>query len=143
MEAFSTIITLFHTNAPEKCISRNLTPDLESFDTFKDDLIAMAGMSANTRQILLACEEAFANIVSYSGTDRIDARCTMVGKDLVVRYEDNGIPFDPINAVLPDKDFDELDTGGMGIVILKKTAKELQYFRIGEKNLLTMTFEIS
>ena len=136
----TTIITIAHTDAPDKCVTRDLPPVLESFDLFKDDIVGMIGMSAATRKILLACEEAFANMVSYSGADIIGARCTIVDKDLVVRFEDNGIPFDPLNAVLPEKDFDDLDTGGMGIIILRKTAKDILYFRIGGKNLLTITF---
>ena len=136
----TTIITIAHTDAPDKCVTRELPPVLESFDLFKDDIVGMIGMSAATRKILLACEEAFANIVSYSGADIIGARCTIVDNDLVVRFEDNGIPFDPLNAVLPEKDFDDLDTGGMGIIILRKTAKDILYFRIGSKNLLTITF---
>lgn len=137
----TTIFTLFHTKEPEHVVSYTVTPELESYDDFKDAMIEALGMNATTRKMLLACEEIFSNIVDYSGTDSIDLLFAADEHTAVVRYEDNGIEFDPTSPHLPQKDFDEMDTGGMGIMIVKQIASEIRYNRINGRNILTLTFE--
>ena len=57
-------------------------------------------------------------------------------------FSDNGIPFDPVNADIRKKEFEELDTGGMGIMLARENSKEMIYNRIDDRNVLTLSFEV-
>ena len=97
-------------------------------------------MSRETRQIILACEEAFVNITSYSGTDKIMVCCKGDKDELIIVFEDNGIPFDPLKKEAPEKDFEDFDKGGMGIDLIEKLASDISYIRKDDKNILTLIF---
>jgi len=93
-------------------------------------------------KVCLACEEAFANIVSYSGAQHIFYRVSEADGRLTVVLEDDGAPFDPLMTQPIEKDFEELDSGGMGISLVKNIADELSYRRSGGRNILTLTFSL-
>ena len=138
----TTIITLFRSEEPSRLVRKELSVDLEAYDEIKDEMIGMIGLNPTSRKILLACEEVYANIVDYSGADSASALCALSESTFIVRFEDNGKAFDPINTVIPRKSFEEMDTGGMGISIVKQIATEVTYNRICDKNILTMMFEV-
>ncbi|MCR5060357.1 MAG: SpoIIE family protein phosphatase [Saccharofermentans sp.] len=119
---------------------KELPPEEDAFDEIKDVLIERLGMSRETRQIILACEEAFVNIASYSGTDKIMVCCKCDKDELIIVFEDNGIPFDPLKKEAPEKDFEDFDKGGMGIDLIEKLASDISYIRKDDKNILTLIF---
>ena len=90
---------------------------------------------------ILACEEIFVNIVSYSGTDQVVFSSKLCGNVWMLTYEDNGIPFDPVKAEWEKGEFEDLDRGGMGILIARRNSKDIIYNRIGNRNVLTMVFD--
>lgn len=57
---------------------------------------------------------------------------------LRVVLADDGIPFDPLAAEPADKDFEDLDSGGMGINLVRQLASHLEYQRNGDRNILTI-----
>lgn len=59
----------------------------------------------------------------------------------MLTYEDNGIPFDPVKAEREKGEFEDLDRGGMGILIARRNSKDIIYNRIGSRNVLTMVFD--
>ena len=77
-----------------------------------------------------------------SGADRIDFLCVKTDDRLVIRFSDNGSSFDPVNNEAQEKEFEELDTGGMGIVLVKQITEKLTYRRIKDKNILRMVFKL-
>ncbi len=58
-------------------------------------------------------------------------------------FSDNGIPFDPSTAAVADKDFEDLDTGGMGIKLARMYSNDMIYIRVKNRNMLTLKFEIT
>ena len=117
-----------------------LKPDLESFSVIKNEILGALGNSDCTRTIIMVCEEIYANIVSYSGADEVSYSISRAGDTYSVTFLDNGIPFDPVNSELPDKEIDELDTGGMGIKLARLYSREMIYQRADDRNRLTMKF---
>ncbi|MGX8728039.1 MAG: SpoIIE family protein phosphatase [Lachnospiraceae bacterium] len=118
----------------------SLAVSLSEFEKLKKRLLSMLEGSSNSVQIVLAAEEAFVNIVSYSGATAIGYECSKA-EDFVLTLTDDGVAFDPL-AEREEKDFDEFDSGGMGILLIRQIAKKVIYERSGEKNCLTMTFAI-
>jgi anti-sigma regulatory factor (Ser/Thr protein kinase) len=121
---------------------RSLSVELSAFDTVKETVIAAAGDKPETRQALLACDEALTNIVSYSGANILEFCCTTNGEGLSVTFSDNGIPFDPTAAILEEKDFEYLDGGGMGLNLIRQSTASLHYERRGDRNILTLFFSM-
>lgn len=115
---------------------------LASFEEIRQAAFAEAGESPETRKALLACDEALANIVRYSGATELAFRCQRKGNTLCIRFRDNGIPFDPTATRTEDKEFDRLDSGGMGLNLIRQTALSTQYERRDGRNHFTMTFPI-
>ena len=95
-----------------------------------------------TRNIILACEEIFSNIVNYSGADQIAFSCRRSGDVWFVTFIDNGTPFDPVKTKRKEPAFEDLEFGGMGIKLARTLSKDMVYNRVGVKNVLTMTFAI-
>jgi serine/threonine-protein kinase RsbW len=92
----------------------------------------------------LALDELFTNIVSYSFTDHKEHSIIISitkQKDMVtMRIEDDGLPFNPINATPPDFrcDLDDIKIGGLGIHIIKRLMDEISYERSNGKNILML-----
>lgn len=122
---------------------RDLTPDIASFAAVKQTMLESLGDNDKTRMMILACEEMFSNIVNYSGADNVRFSCERRGDTYSVTLSDNGVPFDPVKATVKDKEFEELDTGGMGIMLARNNSKEMIYSRVGGRNMLTLMFEIT
>ena len=122
---------------------RDLTPDIASFAAVKQTMLESLGDNDKTRMMILACEEMFSNIVNYSGADNVRFSCERRGDTYSVTLSDNGVPFDPVKATIKDKEFEELDTGGMGIMLARNNSKEMIYRRVGGRNMLTLMFEIT
>ncbi|MBQ4482572.1 MAG: hypothetical protein II966_04995 [Lachnospiraceae bacterium] len=57
--------------------------------------------------------------MNYSGADSVSFSCRRSTNQYLVTFSDNGIPFDPVQAKLKKKEFEELDTGGMGIMLAR------------------------
>ena len=81
-------------------------------------------------QLQVVVDEAFTNIVSHGeASESVFISLTLEGKWAVIEIWDQGHPFDPEEAPLPD-----LGRGqehGMGVVILKELADEVSYFPKG------------
>ena len=95
-------------------------------------------------EINLAIDEIFTNIVSYAFSDQKEHRITIslaaTDRQIVIRVEDDGCPFDPIKAGEPDTrcPLFEREIGGLGIHIAKRIMDSLLYKREGERNVLIM-----
>ncbi len=94
--------------------------------------------------VTLAMEEIFSNIVFYGFGDDLDHNITLhlfiEGDALILKLQDEGIPFNPLNVQigLRDKPLEERDKGGMGITLAKNLMDQMEYRRERGKNILRM-----
>ncbi len=121
---------------------RKISPEIGSFSLISKEILDSLGNNATSRNIIMVCEEIFTNIVNYSGADEVYYSIRMTEDTYEVTYTDNGVPFDPVRSELPEKSFDELDTGGMGIMLSRLNSREMIYLRENDRNNLTLRFDV-
>ena len=86
-------------------------------------------------------DEIVSNIIRCSGTKTFSVKFVQEGGELTMVYIDSGKPFNPLtDAVDPDVTaaMDEREVGGLGIFMVKKMSKSVEYVREGDKNILTV-----
>ena len=95
-------------------------------------------------EINLGLDELFTNIISYGFEDELEHQIKFsLAKDretLVVHVEDDGRPFNPLDAAGPEvsQDLDSINIGGLGIHLVKKMMDEVDYQRVEGKNKLIL-----
>ena len=93
--------------------------------------------------IMMVIEEIFVNIISYAYPDSKGTVCVTfdVGDELRMKFEDSGIPFDPLKSKDPDPSLTlyERSEGGYGIYLVKKFMDTVSYSYENGKNVLTIT----
>ena len=95
-------------------------------------------------ELNLGLDELFTNIISYGFEDesehQIKFPLSKVAKTLVVEVEDDGKPFNPLDAASPDaaRDLESINIGGLGIHLMKNMVDDIDYQRIEGKNKLTL-----
>lgn len=121
---------------------RKLPIALDAFDIVRETLISATGNTAKLRQALLACDEWIANVVHYSAAENCAFSFRVDGSTLHVSFSDDGIPFDPTLHVGSATDFEALDQGGMGLVLIRESAADMTYERVNGRNVLRLSFFI-
>lgn len=91
--------------------------------------------------VRLSCDEMLTNIVMYSGATSVEVQVIGQEGEKLIRLIDDGIPYDPVTAEPIERDFDDLDQGGMGISLVKHSCDGMDYARLGDKNVLTLHFK--
>ncbi len=120
-----------------------LSCDLAAFGVIKEWMLRECSMAPGIKRIILACEEAFVNIVSYSGARTVWAAASTEEDTLRVVFKDDGIRFDPFTeGIRATKDFEDYD-GGMGIKMILRFAEQADYRYEEGKNVLTMCFSLT
>jgi serine/threonine-protein kinase RsbW len=134
-------------------VSLELRNSLSELDTLGQSLQQFGeelGLSNKVLfQICLAMEEIVSNIISYGYTD--DAvhwiKIAILHEQgiLIIRLEDDGIPFNPLWAQEPDCEcpVEERKVGNLGIHLCKKVMDDMIYERCGNKNILTLKKDIT
>jgi anti-sigma regulatory factor (Ser/Thr protein kinase) len=98
--------------------------------------------------ISLALDEIITNIVEYGYHDQeehlIDVRFSLDEGQVTLIVEDDGVPFDPLDAEVPDtsSSMEERPVGGLGIHLVLNVMDEVAYNYRNEKNCLVMTKKI-
>jgi anti-sigma regulatory factor (Ser/Thr protein kinase) len=97
-------------------------------------------------EINCAAEEIFVNIAKYAYTPAAGTALVSIdaGDDFVIRFEDSGRPFNPLESPAPDLDkpLMERKIGGLGIYLVKKLMDTVNYTRVDGKNVLVMSKKI-
>ncbi len=94
-------------------------------------------------KLRLACEEIVVNVASYAypkGTDGyLDVDIQKTDR-IVIRFEDGGVPFNPLEHKQPDikQSWKQRSIGGLGIFLVNKYMDDLRYEYIDNKNVLTI-----
>src|SRR6185436_19483438 len=93
----------------------------------------------------LALDELVTNVIKYGYDDadehRIQVTVTVDGGLLTLSMDDDGKPFNPLEAPPPDLDLpiEERPIGGLGVFIVRSLADSLAYRREQGHNILTLT----
>ena len=101
--------------------------------------------------IRLTCEEIVANVVSYAypeGTeDFLDVDIQKVAGSeghpdnrIVIRFEDKGVPFNPLEHKKPDLSLPWIQRpiGGLGIYLILQKMDDVRYAYVDNRNVLTV-----
>ncbi len=96
-------------------------------------------------RINLALDELFTNTIEHGFPGReneadISISMRREGETIVVRYEDNGPAFNPLEATEQDTELDLLERpiGGLGLQLIASTFDAVNYERIDDRNVTTL-----
>lgn len=93
----------------------------------------------------LCANEAVTNIISYAfpenGRHEISVRMSFIDLVASLEIEDDGIPFNPLDAPqhVQPASLEEAKIGGLGIDLIRRFMDECTYVRHNGRNLLKMT----
>ncbi len=121
--------------------------NLAAFMEFVADCAARHGCSEERmRETELVLEEALVNVFNYAypgsaGDVEVRYFPDKDGSTFIVEIEDSGIPFDLRSAPPPDltTGLDDRKEGGLGVHFIKQMAEQVEYQRLGDRNILRLT----
>lgn len=122
----------------------HVEPTLESLtevSTFFETALNACGAPAKViSQINIVADEVFSNIARYSGATTATVGCEVNENHAVLRFVDNGRPYDPTEKADPDVTLpaEEREIGGLGIFMVKKTMDAVHYEYMNGFNILTI-----
>ncbi len=92
----------------------------------------------------IALDEIYSNIVKFSGATYADVTCDTDGAFAILRFEDDGVPYNPLEKEDADTTLtaEERDIGGLGILMVKKSMDSIEYFSQDGKNILVLKKEM-
>ena len=121
------------------------TAELDNVLSFADAILEELGCSVKAQmQIDIAIEEIFVNIAHYAYPEAEGEAVIYVesgeGPSVTITFEDEGIPYDPLQNEDPDITLSAEDRpiGGLGIFMVKKSMDEVSYEYKDGKNRLTI-----
>ena len=120
--------------------------NIEAVTSFVNEHLEAMGFPMKAQmQIDIAIDELFGNICHYaygSGTGTAKVRVEQLASEGSVRitFEDEGLPFNPLEHKDPDVTLgiEERGIGGLGIFMVKKIMDDVQYVRRGATNVLSI-----
>ena len=95
----------------------------------------------------LACEEIIMNVTSYAYPEGVDGFLDVdIQKTdrMTIRFEDGGVPFNPLEQEKPDTglSWDKRRIGGLGIFLFRRKMDDVRYAYVDYKNVLTIEKKI-
>ena len=95
----------------------------------------------------LACEEIIMNVTSYAYPEGVDGFLDVdIQKTdrMTIRFEDGGVPFNPLEQEKPDTRllWDKRRIGGLGIFLFRRKMDDVRYAYVDNKNVLTIEKKI-
>lgn len=115
--------------------------NIEEWNSFVDEILEEKNFpQKEMAKIRIAVDEIFSNICYYSKAKTVTIGCKVDEEEATLYFEDDGIPYNPLNR--PDPDISESaetrKEGGLGIYLVKKRMDNLRYEYVEGKNRLTM-----
>jgi serine/threonine-protein kinase RsbW len=106
-------------------------------------LLEVEGLHGSPRfNVELAFEEIGTNIVRHgSPTGDVHVAIVFDADEVVLTFEDDGVPFDPSGHAEPRKpsSLDDAPIGGLGVMLVRKFSTRMNYERTAEhRNRLTL-----
>ena len=109
------------------------------------DMLDANGVGARGRfQAELVFEEMVTNVIRYGYDDEelhiVDVTVSVTDDDVVMVVSDDGKPFNPLERADPAAPTSLADAqiGGLGIMLVRKAARDVTYARTDGRNLLTV-----
>ena len=130
--------------APVVRQSLQAAPEVESIPQvceFLERALQAQGAPRNVMvQVDIAADEIFSNIARYSGAASARVDCEVMDGQAVIRFVDDGKPYDPTAQPEPDITLsaEEREIGGLGIFLVKKSMDRFSYEYAHGQNILTM-----
>ncbi len=96
----------------------------------------------------LCAEEAATNIIRHAFVDAAGNHTFRVALatdgDVTLTFEDEGMPFDPTAYVdpVPPTRLEDAAAGGVGIRLIRGSARSVRYRRVGNTNRLMLSFAV-
>lgn len=92
----------------------------------------------------IAADEIFANISAYSGAAKVQVELRLEDGEALLRFTDDGKPYDPTQEREPDisAPLEERETGGLGIFMVRRLTRSVEYEYSEGLNGLTLRLEI-
>jgi anti-sigma regulatory factor (Ser/Thr protein kinase) len=108
----------------------------------KDEAKKKNSESAVIEKFLIAVEEAFTNIVNYSGLTKeneVIVECTLNDDCIQVTFKDKGKFYNPLADFQKLPNLKEPKIGGYGIYLMWQLTDKLEYKRVHDYNVLSLT----
>lgn len=109
------------------------------------DVLDANGVGARGRfQAELVFEEMVSNVIRYGYDDEelhiVDVAVSVNDDDVVMVVSDDGRPFNPLERPDPTlpKSLADAQVGGLGIMLVRKAARDVSYARTDGRNQLTV-----
>lgn len=146
----------YHGNGFEEKSDKPDMDKMKDFADFVEGVLEENGISMKTvMKIQMTVDEIYSNICYYSGAEevtvgiRIEEGADQKGrgykagrakKEITLYFEDDGIPYNPLERPDPDveKLLEQRKEGGLGIYLVKKRMDRMEYEYINERNKLTV-----
>jgi anti-sigma regulatory factor (Ser/Thr protein kinase) len=111
----------------------------------------LSTFNSNENKLLkidLLIEEIVINIVKYGckgiKNSIIDITIETSDGNVILEISDNGVAFNPLDQEEPDIEagLDKRRPGGLGIFLVQQIAKEIQYVRQDNKNIIRLCLDL-
>lgn len=137
-----------HASATGEQLTLRLVNDLSALEPARQAVLRFLVPHALGRDALfnveLILEETLTNLIRHAFTDdaerQIDLSLQVEPGEIVMRFEDDGIEFNPLDArepLLPTS-IDDAAPGGLGLLLMRKHARSIAYERRDGRNYLTI-----
>jgi anti-sigma regulatory factor (Ser/Thr protein kinase) len=138
------------TEPTETVVIRNHLSELDRVDATVERFGERTGLPAEAlSRLRIVCDDVLSNVIAYAfpddGEHDVEVRLAMVGRRLVVRVSDDGIPFDPLTVAPPDLNapLAQRQIGGLGIHLVRSLFDEVTYERRADRNVLTLASKVA
>lgn len=139
----------FESILTETITLKNNVSDVPRLCSFQDSVYAKMNIEPSlAKKLRLAVEEAVVNVMEYaysaSRVGSIEVRMMTDGHLLKVMIIDMGAPFDPTTIAKADTSLSakERKIGGLGIFLVREIMDSINYERVDDRNILTLTKKI-
>lgn len=87
-------------------------------------------------QIAIIFDEIYSNIVKYSKAENLELKIGMIDNVIYLVFEDDGIPYNPLENQEPDTgvSIGERGIGGLGLFMVKRMTEYMEYKYQNGKN---------
>jgi anti-sigma regulatory factor (Ser/Thr protein kinase) len=130
-----------------------LRNDIAEIEKLANELVLFGeagGLPAETVfEIKLALEELIVNVILHGYEDdaehQIAVEIRLTDEELTMTIEDDGKPFNPLEfrSENIERPFDERETGGMGIHLVRQLMDEVSYQREQGRNVLFLRKQVT
>ena len=147
-------ITMLTDNQPNVRYQRQITlpndvQEVPQLNVFVDEVCEQADFDMSTTlKLNLAIEEAVVNVMNYAypnGKGDVDIDAQINDEHLKFVISDSGTPFDPTVKAEVDTTLsaEQRSIGGLGIHLIRQIMDTINYERVDNKNLLTLSKNIT